>query len=152
MKSIIDSFLALFQPSVQQNSEKIPMVIVGLSESQQASNYVLILGERDGNRRLPVIVGTFEAQAIAIVIENMKAPRPLTHDLFKNMMDSHEIELKEIIIGKLKKGVFHVDMICLKDNKFRILDARFSDAVAMAVRFNCPIYTYSSILEEAGLN
>jgi uncharacterized protein len=131
---------------------KIKLEIVGLSFSQtQSGAYALVLGEEGGNRRLPIIIGGFEAQAIAVELENMTPSRPLTHDLFKNFAMSYKIEILEVIIYNLKEGVFYSKLICSDGGNEQEIDARTSDAIAMAVRFNCPIYTYEWILSQAGV-
>lgn len=133
--------------------DKIRLNIVGLSFSQtQSGAYALILGEEDGNRRLPIIIGGFEAQAIAVEMENMTPSRPLTHDLFKSFAKSFKIDITEIIIYDLKEGVFFSKLICTDGTQTHEVDARTSDAIAMAVRFNCPVYTYENILSQAGVN
>jgi len=132
--------------------KKIPLDIVGLSYSQtQSGAYALLLNEAKGKRRLPIIIGGFEAQAIAIEMENMKPIRPLTHDLFKNFADTFEIKLNEVIIYNLVEGIFYAKLICSRDNNEVEIDARTSDAIALAVRFNCPVYTYEFILNSAGI-
>jgi len=133
--------------------EKIGLEIHGLSYSQtQTGAYALILRESEGKRRLPIIIGGFEAQAIAIEMEKMTPSRPLTHDLFKSLSDAYGIELKEVVIYNLMEGVFFAQLICVDGNGVeREVDARTSDAVALAVRFRCPIYTYEFILSSAGL-
>ncbi|MFA5573549.1 MAG: bifunctional nuclease family protein [Brumimicrobium sp.] len=132
--------------------EKVELEIIGLSYSQtQSGAYALVLSEVGGKRRLPIIIGGFEAQAIAIELENMIPSRPLTHDLFKNFAESFDISIKEVIIYKLKEGVFFSKLICEKDGKEIELDTRTSDAIAIAVRFKCKVYTYESILGSAGL-
>ena len=132
--------------------DKIRLEIVGMSYSQsQSGAYALILGEVDGSRRLPIIIGGFEAQAIAVELEKMKPSRPLTHDLFKSFADSYNIRLREVIIDQFKQGVFHAKLICIKDNAESTIDSRTSDAVALAIRFRCPIYTYEKIMEDAGM-
>ncbi|NQY09856.1 MAG: bifunctional nuclease family protein [Flavobacteriales bacterium] len=132
--------------------KKIKLEISGLSYSQtQAGAYALVLGEIRGNRTLPIIIGGFEAQAIALELEKMKPSRPLTHDLFKTFADSFEIKIKEVIIHSLKEGVFHAKMICVKDENEIEIDTRTSDAIALAVRFNCSIYTYEEILSSSGI-
>src|SRR5580692_10167863 len=132
--------------------KKIKLDIVGLSYSQtQSGAYALLLNESKGKRRLPIIIGGFEAQAIAIEMENMKPSRPLTHDLFKNFADTFEIQLKEVIVYNLVEGIFYAKLICARDNNEVEIDARTSDAIALAVRFNCPIYTYEFILNSAGI-
>ena len=132
--------------------KKIKLDIVGLSYSQtQSGAYALILNEAKGKRRLPIIIGGFEAQAIAIEMENMKPSRPLTHDLFKNFAETFEIQLKEVIVYNLVEGIFYAKLICARDNNEVEIDARTSDAIALAVRFNCPIFTYEFILNSAGI-
>lgn len=132
--------------------EKIQLDIVGLSYSQtQSGAYALVLAERDGSRRLPIIIGAFEAQAIAIELESMVPSRPLTHDLFKSFATAFDIEIKEVIIYNLVEGIFYAKLICLKDGKELEIDTRTSDAVALAVRFKCPIYTFEFILSSAGI-
>ena len=132
--------------------KKIRLDIVGLSYSQtQSGAYALVLGEEDGRRRLPIIIGGFEAQAIAIELEKMAPTRPLTHDLFKNFATAFGIEVQEIIIYNLVEGIFFAKLICHDGNKNLEVDARTSDAIAIAVRFGCPIYTYEFILSTAGI-
>lgn len=132
--------------------KKIKLDIVGLSYSQtQSGAYALVLGEAKGKRRLPIIIGGFEAQAIAIQLEKMTPSRPLTHDLFKNFADTFEIKLKEVIIYNLVEGIFYAKLICDTDEKETEIDARTSDAIALAVRFECPVYTYEFILSSAGI-
>lgn len=132
--------------------EKIALDIVGLSYSQtQSGAYALVLGEQDGNRRLPIIIGGFEAQAIAIELEDMTPSRPLTHDLFKSFADSFEINIEEVLIYNLMEGIFHAKLLCRQGDSQVEIDTRTSDAVALAVRFKCPIYTHEFILKEAGI-
>ena len=132
--------------------DKIRLEIVGMSYSQsQSGAYALILGEVKGNRRLPIIIGGFEAQAIAVELEKMKPTRPLTHDLFKSFADTYLISLKEVIIDQFRQGVFHAKLICIQNNVESNIDSRTSDAVALAIRFKCPIYTYEKIMAEAGM-
>lgn len=132
--------------------EKIKLEIVGLSYSQtQSGAYALVLSEVNGNRRLPIIIGGFEAQAIAIELEKMVPTRPLTHDLFKSFATSFEIEVKEVIVYKLVEGIFYSKLICEHNGTISEIDARTSDAIAIGVRFNCPVYTYESILASAGI-
>ena len=132
--------------------KKIPLDIVALSQSvTQSHNYAVVLGERHGNRRLPIIIGGFEAQAIAVAWERMTPNRPLTHDLFKNVLDVFQVELKEIIINNLLDGIFYAHLVCRKEKEEFEIDSRTSDALAMAVRYNCPIFTYEFILEGAGI-
>ena len=134
------------------NMEKIELDIVALSHSvTQSHNYAVVLGEVNGNRRLPIVIGGFEAQAIAVAMENMTPNRPLTHDLFKNTLDSFSIELKEIVINNLLDGIFYAKLVCLNNGNIFEIDSRTSDAIAMAVRFGCPIFTFEFILEAAGV-
>lgn len=131
---------------------KIELDIVALSHSVTAShNYAVVLGEVGGKRRLPVVIGGFEAQAIAVAMEQMAPNRPLTHDLFKSTLETFNVELKEVVINNLLDGVFYAKLICDKDGEEYEIDSRTSDAIAMAVRFDCPIYTYEFILESAGV-
>lgn len=131
---------------------KIGIEIIGLSYSQtQSGAYALVLGEKEGNRRLPIIIGGFEAQAIAIELENMTPSRPLTHDLFKTFAATFEINIKEVIIYNLVEGIFFAKLICKQGDKEVEIDARTSDAIALAVRFNCPVYTFEFILASAGI-
>ena len=133
-------------------SKKIRLNILGLSFSQtQDGAYVLILIEEEGERRIPIIIGGTEAQAIAIQLENMKAPRPLTHDLFLSFAQSYNIELTEVLIHRLQEGIFYSKIICKGGDKIVELDSRTSDAVALALRFDCPIYTTTEVLAKAGI-
>lgn len=127
--------------------------IKGISYSQtQNGAYALILSEVDGERKLPIVIGAFEAQSIAIALEKeIKPPRPLTHDLFKNFSDRFEIVIKQVIIHKLVDGVFYSSIICERDKIEEIIDARTSDAIALALRFEAPIFTYKNILDKAGI-
>lgn len=127
--------------------------IKGISYSQtQNGAYALILSEVDGERKLPIVIGAFEAQSIAIALEKeIKPPRPLTHDLFKNFSDRFEIVVKQVIIHKLVDGVFYSSLICERDKIEEIIDARTSDAIALALRFQAPIFTYKNILDKAGI-
>jgi|SRR5690554_1523745 len=132
--------------------DKIGLDIVGLSYSQtQSGAYALVLAEKEGNRRLPIIIGGFEAQAIAIELEDMTPSRPLTHDLFKSFANSFNIDIEEVIIYNLIEGVFYAKLICNQEGKKVEIDTRTSDAVALAVRFKCPVYTYEFILKDAGI-
>lgn len=132
--------------------KKVKLDIVGLSYSQtQSGAYALVLGEVNGRRRLPIIIGAFEAQAIAIEIEKMTPTRPLTHDLFKSFAQAYQIEIVEVIIYNLVDGVFFAKLICTDGNTTQEIDARTSDAIALAVRFNATIYTYEFILSSAGI-
>ena len=127
--------------------------IKGISYSQtQNGAYALILSEADGERKLPIVIGAFDAQSIAIALEKeIKPPRPLTHDLFKNFADRFEITVKQVIIHKLVDGVFYSSLICERDKIEEIVDARTSDAIALALRFDAPIFTYKNILDKAGI-
>lgn len=132
--------------------KKIELDIIALSHSvTQSNNYAVVLGEQEGVRRLPIVIGGFEAQAIAVAMERMTPTRPLTHDLFKNTLNIFDIELKEIIINDLLDGVFYAKLICQHNNQMIEVDSRTSDALALAVRFNCPVFTYEFILESAGV-
>ncbi|MGB4398680.1 MAG: bifunctional nuclease family protein [Daejeonella sp.] len=132
--------------------KKIKLDIVGLSYSQtQSGAYALVLGEVSGRRRLPIIIGGFEAQAIAIEIEKMTPSRPLTHDLFKSLAEAYTITIQEVIIYNLVDGIFYAKLLCSDGKKVTEIDARTSDAIALAVRFDCPIYTYEFILATAGI-
>ncbi len=132
--------------------KKIRLEIVGLSYSQaQSGAYALVLGEQGGTRRLPIIIGGYEAQAIAVELESMSPTRPLTHDLFKNFAVAYNIHVDEVIVYNLKEGVFYAKLICSNGDKSIEIDARTSDAIALAVRFNCPIYSYEFILSQAGV-
>ncbi len=131
----------------------IPLTIKGISYSQtQSGAYALVLSEIEGVRTLPIIIGAFEAQSIAIALETeIRPPRPLTHDLFKTFSDTFGIVVKEIIIHKLVDGVFFSSLICEREGVEEVIDTRTSDAIAIAVRFNAPIYTYENILDKAGI-
>ena len=131
----------------------VKLTIKGISYSQtQNGAYALILNEVDGERKLPIVIGAFEAQSIAIALEKeIKPPRPLTHDLFKNFADRFDIAVKQVIIHKLVDGVFYSSIICERDKIEEIIDARTSDAIALALRFNAPIFTYKNILDKAGI-
>ncbi len=132
--------------------KKVPLDIVALSHSvTQSHNYAVVLGEQEGVRRLPIVIGGFEAQAIAVAMERMTPNRPLTHDLFKDTLETFDIELKEVVINNLLDGIFYARLICIKDGEEIEIDSRTSDALAMAVRFECPIYTYEFILDAAGV-
>lgn len=133
-------------------SEKIQLEILGLSSSQsQSGSFALVLGEVGGSRRLPIIIGMFEAQAIAIEIEDITPNRPMTHDLFKSFSVEFDIQIEEIVISDLKEGVFFGRIVCTQNGKTIEIDARPSDAIAIGLRFNVNIYTYENILTEAGI-
>ena len=132
--------------------KKIELEIVALSHSiTQTHSYAVVLGETDGLRRLPIVIGGFEAQAIAVALERMQPSRPLTHDLMKNFMSAFNVDLQEILISDLQEGIFYSKLICFTENDTVEIDSRTSDAIALAVRFGCPIYTYNHILENAGI-
>ena len=132
--------------------KKIELEIVALSHSiTQTHSYAVVLGEVNGLRRLPIVIGGFEAQAIAVALEKMQPSRPLTHDLMKNFMTAFNIELHEIIICDLQEGIFYSKLVCSSDKDTVEIDSRTSDALALAVRFGCPIYTYENILDSAGI-
>jgi bifunctional DNase/RNase len=132
--------------------QKIKLNILGLSVSQsQSGAYALVLSEENGDRRIPIIIGPVEAQSIAIQLEGLKPPRPLTHDLFKQMASAFDIQVSEVIIYKLEEGIFYSELVCVRNGKQIIIDSRTSDAVALSLRFNCPIYTTEEILSRAGI-
>ncbi len=132
--------------------KKIELEIIALSHSiTRTHSYAVVLGEMNGVRRLPIVIGGFEAQAIAVAIEKMNPTRPLTHDLLKNLMISFNIELHEIIISDLQEGIFYSKLVCSSKNDTIEIDSRTSDAIALAARFGCPIYTYEHILDSAGI-
>jgi bifunctional DNase/RNase len=132
--------------------KKIELEIVALSHSiTQTHSYAVVLGEVNGLRRLPIVIGGFEAQAIAVALEKMQPSRPLTHDLMKNFMTAFNVDLHEIIISDLQEGIFYSKLICSSDNDTIEIDSRTSDALALAVRFSCPVFTYEHILESAGI-
>jgi hypothetical protein len=133
--------------------EKIELKIIGLSYSQtQSGAYALVLSEKIGLRRLPIIIGGFEAQSIAIELEKMKPSRPLTHDLFKSFITAFNVKIKEVLIYNLIEGVFYSKIVCeSEDGKLVEIDARTSDAIAIGIRANCPVYTYEHILSSAGI-
>ena len=132
--------------------KKIELEIVALSHSiTQTHSYAVVLGEVNGLRRLPIVIGGFEAQAIAVALEKMQPSRPLTHDLMKNFLSAFNIDLHEIIISDLQEGIFYSKLVCSSENDTIEIDSRTSDALALAVRFGCPVYTYEHILESAGI-
>jgi bifunctional DNase/RNase len=132
--------------------KKIELRIVALSHSvSQSNNYAVVLGEMIGLRRIPIVIGSFEAQAIAVAMEKMTPNRPLTHDLFKQTLEAFKVEIKEIIINNLLDGIFYARLICEREGEIIELDSRTSDAIALAVRFQCPIFTYEFILDTAGV-
>jgi bifunctional DNase/RNase len=132
--------------------KRIELEIVALSHSiTQTHSYAVVLGEINGLRRLPIVIGGFEAQAIAVALEKMQPSRPLTHDLMKNFMHAFGVDLTEIIISDLQEGIFYSKLVCVSENDTVEIDSRTSDALALAVRFGCSIYTYEHILESAGI-
>ena len=134
------------------DTKKIELEIVALSHSiTQTHSYAVVLGEVNGLRRLPIVIGGFEAQAIAVALEHMQPSRPLTHDLMKNFMHAFNVELMEIVINDLQEGIFYSKLVCISEHDTVEIDSRTSDALALAVRFGCPIYTYDNILENAGI-
>ena len=132
--------------------KKIELEIVALSHTlAQTQNYAIVLGEQNGTRRLPIVIGGFEAQAIAVAMEGMAPSRPMTHDLFKNVVDTFKIDLKEIVINNLVDGIFYANLVFVQGGKEVEVDSRTSDALALAVRYGCPIYSYEFILDQAGI-
>jgi len=132
--------------------KKIELEIVAISHSiTQSHSYAVVLGEVGGVRRLPIVIGGFEAQSIAVAMEKMNTGRPLTHDLFKQLCDNFNIDVTEVVINNLLEGIFYAKLICKRSNEVLEIDSRTSDAIAIAVRFNCPIYTYEFILDSAGI-
>ncbi len=132
--------------------KRIELEIVALSHSiTQTHSYAVVLGEVNGLRRLPIVIGGFEAQAIAVALERMQPSRPLTHDLMKNFMMAFNVELHEVVINDLQEGIFYSKLVCSSANDTVEIDSRTSDALALAVRFGCPIYTLDSILDQAGV-
>lgn len=132
--------------------KKIELEIVALSHSiAQTHSYAVVLGEVNGLRRLPIVIGGFEAQAIAVALERMQPSRPLTHDLMKNFMQAFNVELHEVVISDLQEGIFYSRLLCSNEHDTVEIDSRTSDALALAVRFGCPIYTYERILDSAGM-
>lgn len=145
-------FVCTEQKRTKLSMQKIRLNILGLSVSQtQSGAYALVLAEEEGERRIPIIIGPVEAQAIAIQLEGLKPPRPLTHDLIKNMALAFDIALLEVTIYKLEEGIFYSELLCEMNGKEIRIDSRTSDAVALALRFRCPIYTSEEILEKAGI-
>ncbi len=131
---------------------KIELEIVVLSHNiSQSQSYAVVLGEKEGLRRLPIVIGAYEAQAIAVVLNDLMPARPLTHDLMKNLCIEFDIDLREVIINDLKDGIFYATLVCQMGENILEIDSRTSDALALAVRYGCPIYTYEFILEQAGI-
>ncbi|WP_462263064.1 bifunctional nuclease family protein [Ferruginibacter sp.] len=139
-------------PEADRDMKKIELEIVALSHSiTQTHSYAVVLGEVNGLRRLPIVIGGFEAQAIAVALERMSPSRPLTHDLMKNFMMAFNVELHEVVINDLQEGIFYSKLVCSSANDTVEIDSRTSDALALAVRFGCPVYTYDTILDQAGI-
>jgi bifunctional DNase/RNase len=133
--------------------KKIELEIIALSHSiTQSNSYAVVLGEVNGLRRLPIVIGGFEAQAIAVALERMKPTRPLTHDLMKNFMMAFNVELHEVVISDLQEGIFYSKLLCSSETDTVEIDSRTSDALALAIRFGCPIYIYENIFDVAGVN
>ena len=132
--------------------QKVQLKILGISSGNVASSYTLLLEEVNGERKLPVVIGVLEAQAIAIEIEKIEPLRPMTHDLFKMFSNSFGIRVKEVIIHKIHEGIFYSNLIATDGTTSQEIDSRTSDAIALALRFNCPIYTFESVIEEAGIS
>lgn len=131
---------------------RIKLKVLGISYSQtQSGAYALVLAEEEGQRRIPIIIGGFEAQAIVIKLESLSPPRPLTHDLIHTLAGDFDIKIKEVLIYKLEEGVFYSQLVCTRDGEEKRIDSRTSDAVALALRFECPIFTTDEILEKAGI-
>jgi hypothetical protein len=148
----IRDFYLILNSYLKFSMDKIRLEIIGMSYSQsQSGAYALVLGVPGENRRLPIIIGGFEAQAIAIELEKMKPTRPLTHDLFKNFADHFGILIKEVVINKFEEGIFYSKLLCVTADGETYLDSRTSDAVALAIRFKCSIFVYADVLEEAGI-
>jgi len=134
------------------SKKRVKLNILGLSYSQtQTGAYALVLAEEGGERRIPIIIGSVEAQSIAIKLEGLTPPRPLTHDLFLNFATAFNVEIVEVVIYKLEEGIFYSELICKRESETLHIDSRTSDAVALALRFNCPIYTYDEIMDKAGI-
>lgn len=131
---------------------KILLEVIGLSHSLSLNEaFALVLADKKSNLKLPIIIGSIEAQSIALALENYESRRPLTHDLFKNFAENYNINVKEVVINRFKEGVFFSQLVCEKDGETSIFDARTSDSVALALRFHCPIYTNQQVLDEAGV-
>ena len=131
---------------------KVKLRVMGLTFSQtQTGSYALVLAEESGKKRIPIMIGAFEAQAIALHLEELKPPRPLTHDLFLSFARAYSVELTEVLINKLEEGIFYSELVFFHNNEIVKIDSRTSDAVALALRFKCPIYTTTEILEKAGI-
>lgn len=131
---------------------KIPLEIITITTSvSQNNSFVVILAEPKGKRRLPIVVGNTEAQSIVVAMERMNPKRPLTHDLMKNLMMTYDIQLKEVIVSRVIEGIFFSQLVCERNGQEEVIDSRTSDAIALAIRFNCPIFTYTSIMDSVGV-
>ena len=145
-------YIFIFAQQIAEKMSKVRLKVLGLSCSQtQSGAYALILSEENGNRRIPIVIGGFEAQAIAIGLERLHPPRPLTHDLFINFAKSFGISITEVNIYHLEEGIFYSELVCMTNGSYIKIDARTSDAVALAIRCNCPIYTTEQIIDKAGI-
>lgn len=131
--------------------DKIELKILGISSGHTSASYTLILEELGGERKLPVVIGAAEAQSIAVQIEGIKPVRPMTHDLMKSVMDGFHIVVREVVISKLEEGIFYADLVIDDGNGVKVIDARTSDAIALALRYDCAIYTFPNIINEAGI-
>ena len=130
--------------------KKIELTILGVrSSAEKSQTYAILLKEKDGIRRIPITIGSFEAQAIVVILENIRPGRPLTHDLFFNFIELFAITIVEVLIYKFEEGVFYAKLVCLKDGELVDIDARTSDSIALAIRVGCPVYTYEDILQQA---
>ena len=145
-------YIFIFAQQIAEKMSKVRLKVLGLSCSQtQSGAYALILSEENGNRRIPIVIGGFEAQAIAIGLERLHPPRPLTHDLFINFAKTFGITITEVNIYHLEEGIFYSELVCMTNGSYMKIDARTSDAVALAIRCNCPIYTTEQIIDKAGI-
>lgn len=145
-------YIFIFAQQIAKKMSKVRLKVLGLSCSQtQSGAYALILSEENGNRRIPIVIGGFEAQAIAIGLERLHPPRPLTHDLFINFAKTFGITITEVNIYHLEEGIFYSELVCMTNGSYMKIDARTSDAVALAIRCNCPIYTTEQIIDKAGI-
>ncbi len=152
MHALLPAIIASLRRNLFAMEHKVELEIIALSHSiTQTNSYAVVLGERKGNRRMPIIIGPFEAQAIAAALERMQPARPLTHDLLRNLCFEFSVELKEVVISNLVEGVFHATLICERLGEISHIDARTSDAIALAARFECPIYVYDFIIEQVGI-
>jgi hypothetical protein len=133
-------------------ANRVKLRVMGLTYSQtQTGSYALVLAEEEGKKRIPIMIGAFEAQAIALHLEDLQPPRPLTHDLFRNFAEAYGVNLQEVFINKLEEGIFYSELVFVKDQNIVRIDSRTSDAVALALRFQCPIFTTQEIIAKAGI-